>query len=128
MRVCDITRSEEVVGTIVLTIDNGSENEDKVVQTIEVGPAALAAFQANAWGALQNLVPPALRVKDVKKQAAAKKAATSRAANAKQKATTTSEEAGAGPSDKGQANTAADAAEPPAAPEKPEHHSGDPGF
>lgn len=134
MRVCDITREEEVVATVTLSIDKGNEEQDPTVRTIEVGPSALAAFEQGAWGAIQTLTPSALRVKDVKKQAAAKKAATSRAANAaakaSQKGTTPPVEPPAAPSDSGQGNAAAANAEPPAAPEKAvdPNDSGDPGF
>jgi hypothetical protein len=126
MRVCDITRSDEVVGQVSIQVtESGDQDSDQGVVTLDVGKRALDAFKAGAWGELNSLIPPALRVKDPKKQAAAKKAAQSRAANRGQQA---SQAAQAAPTGSPEAGGTPGAAKAGATSQEPQGAAGDGGF
>lgn len=85
MRICDITREDEVIAAYSvikhpLGESFAGENGD-IVTTFEVGKRAADAIENQDWAALNSLTPHRLRRKDPKKSAAAKKAGATRRAN-----------------------------------------------
>lgn len=111
MRVCDITRNDEVVATATVTIGLIRNDEDSTVHELDLGSAAYKALLDQDWGALAALVPAKLRTKDDRRSAAAKKAAVTRQANKQQKANTAPPAAPGGSQTPGGATGAAAPAE-----------------
>lgn len=89
MRVCDITKSEQVKARFVIhevpldwdaaALDFGQDTSK--VHDFEVGESAAAAITKGNWRGLYQLTPPADRPKDPGRSEAAKKAGVTRTAN-----------------------------------------------
>lgn len=92
MRVCDITREDEVTSAFTIVQHDPSVSiEDYLgnagdevgsMTVIETGPRATAAMEKKDWTELGKLVPYSLRPKNPKRAEGAKKAQATKAAKA----------------------------------------------
>lgn len=87
MRVCDITREDEVVSAYTIVRHNPGESvvdnalpDGSTVMVFETGRRADEALRNRDWSSLGRLIPYGLRPKDPNRTAGAKKAQATRAA------------------------------------------------
>jgi hypothetical protein len=92
LRVCDITREDEVTSAFIIlevrpgdtieSVTSDQGNDAKVIASFETGKRATEAIEKGAWGELNSLLPHSLRQKSQARVEGAAKARATRAAKA----------------------------------------------